>query len=158
MPAFHLNPNILHVIQTPKEVVLFLTGRIRHIWLNVPHSANPKPAWYGKSVGHYEGDTLVVDTIGFNGKTFAEYLPHAAHRQAARGRALSPDRRRQHARSGFHRRGSRRLLSALVRHPQPPPRGQSEGLRPVEFDCSAANDDYFNIGLEPVPTAEKTEF
>jgi hypothetical protein len=26
------------------------------------------------------------------------------------------------------------------------------------FDCSAANDDYFNIGLEPVPTAEKPEF
>jgi len=25
---------------------------------------NPKPSWYGESVGHYEGDTLVVDTIG----------------------------------------------------------------------------------------------
>jgi hypothetical protein len=39
---------------------------VRHIYLNVPHSANPKPSWYGESVGRYEGgDTLVIDTIGF---------------------------------------------------------------------------------------------
>jgi hypothetical protein len=29
---------------------------------------------------------------------------------------------------------------------------------PAEFDCSAANDDYFNIGLEPVQTADKVDF
>ena len=72
VPAFHLNPGLMHIIQTPKEVVLFLTGRVRHIWLDVPHSANPKPSWYGESVGRYEGDTLVVDTIGFNDKTFVD--------------------------------------------------------------------------------------
>jgi len=38
--------------------------QIRHIYLDVPHSTNPKPSWYGESVGHYEGDTLVVDTVG----------------------------------------------------------------------------------------------
>jgi hypothetical protein len=31
-----------------------------------------KPSWYGESVGHYEGDTLIIDTIGFNGRTFAD--------------------------------------------------------------------------------------
>jgi hypothetical protein len=31
-----------------------------------------KPSWYGESVGHYEGDTLVVDTIGLNAKTFLD--------------------------------------------------------------------------------------
>ena len=41
-------------------------------WLNVPHSANPKPSFYGESVGHYEGDTLVVDTVGLNDKTFLD--------------------------------------------------------------------------------------
>ena len=51
--------------------------------LNVPHSANPKPSWYGESVGHYEGDTLVVDTIGLNDQDLRRQLPHAAHRQAA---------------------------------------------------------------------------
>jgi hypothetical protein len=52
---------------------------VRRIWLNVPHAVNPKPTWYGDSVGHYEGgDTLVVDTIGLTNKTFVDpYLtPH----------------------------------------------------------------------------------
>ena len=44
----------------------------RHIRLNASQSANPKPSWYGDSVGHYEGDTLVVDTIGLNDKTFLD--------------------------------------------------------------------------------------
>ena len=42
---------------------------VRHIYLNVPHSKNPKPSWMGESVGWYEGDTLVIDTIGLNTKT-----------------------------------------------------------------------------------------
>lgn len=37
--------------------------QVRHVWLNRDHSANPKPSWYGESVGHFEDDTLVIDTI-----------------------------------------------------------------------------------------------
>jgi hypothetical protein len=40
--------------------------------MNVRHSARPRPSWYGESVGHYEGDTLVVDTIALNTKTFVD--------------------------------------------------------------------------------------
>jgi hypothetical protein len=32
--------------------------------MNVPHPAQVTPSWYGDSVGHYEGDTLVIDTVG----------------------------------------------------------------------------------------------
>jgi hypothetical protein len=32
--------------------------------MNQPHPAQPTPSWYGDSVGHYEGDTLVIDTVG----------------------------------------------------------------------------------------------
>jgi hypothetical protein len=46
--------------------------RTRHVFMNVPHTNNPAPSWYGESVGHYEGDTLVVDTIGQNDKTFVD--------------------------------------------------------------------------------------
>jgi hypothetical protein len=51
---------------------------VRHVYLNVPHSANVKPSWYGESVGHYEGGTLVVDTIGQNNKTVVDAFrtPH----------------------------------------------------------------------------------
>jgi hypothetical protein len=33
------------------------------------HSADPDPSWMGESIGHWEGDTLVVDSVGFNDKT-----------------------------------------------------------------------------------------
>jgi hypothetical protein len=38
--------------------------QIRRVYMNQKHSENPNPDWYGESVGHYEGDVLVVDTIG----------------------------------------------------------------------------------------------
>jgi hypothetical protein len=34
-----------------------------------PHPVDPDPTWMGDSIGHWDGDTLVVDTIGFNDKT-----------------------------------------------------------------------------------------
>src|SRR5204862_2467099 len=36
------------------------------------HSANVKPSWHGESIGRYEGDTLVVDTIGLDDRTFVD--------------------------------------------------------------------------------------
>jgi hypothetical protein len=64
----------LFILQSPTEVTMIFSGNheVRHIWLNASHSANPKPSWYGESVGHYEDDTLVVDTIGLNDKTFLD--------------------------------------------------------------------------------------
>jgi hypothetical protein len=58
-------------VQSPKEVLMIYSGdeQVRRVYLDVPHSANPKPSWYGESVGHYEGDALVVDTIGLNDRT-----------------------------------------------------------------------------------------
>jgi hypothetical protein len=70
----------IYFIQTPKEVTMIFEGdaQVRRVYLDVPHSANPKPSWYGESVGHYEGDTLVVDTIGLNNKTYVDNFrtPH----------------------------------------------------------------------------------
>ncbi|HEX5281161.1 MAG TPA: hypothetical protein VFW28_13860 [Micropepsaceae bacterium] len=71
----------VYFLQTPTKVVIINEGdnQVRHVYLNVPHSANPKPSWYGESVGHYEnGDTLVADTIGMNDRTYTDnYLtPH----------------------------------------------------------------------------------
>jgi hypothetical protein len=70
----------INILQTPKQVTMVFSGdaQVRRIYLDVPHSENPRPSWYGESVGHYEGDTLVVDTIGMNGKTYIDYFrtPH----------------------------------------------------------------------------------
>ena len=64
----------LFIVQTPGEVTMIFdsNAETRHIRLNASHSANPKHSWYGDSVGHYEGDTLVIDTIGLNDKTFLD--------------------------------------------------------------------------------------
>ena len=61
-------------VQSPDKVLMIHSGNeeVRRIYLDVPHSTNPKPSWYGESVGHYEGDTLVIDTIGMNDKTFID--------------------------------------------------------------------------------------
>ena len=81
VPGFHLYGfQPLFFVQTPKEVIMIYSNdqQVRHVYLDVPHSANLKPSWYGESVGRYEGDTLVVDTIGLNDKTFVDNFrtPH----------------------------------------------------------------------------------
>ena len=67
-------------LQTPKKIAIIYSGdqQVRHIYLDVPHSKTVKPSWYGESVGRYEGDTLVVDTIGLNTKTVVDNFrtPH----------------------------------------------------------------------------------
>jgi hypothetical protein len=42
-----------------------------------PHQADPDPSWLGDSVGHWEGDTLVIDTIGYNDKTEVNGYRHS---------------------------------------------------------------------------------
>jgi len=68
-------PPMLFFIQTPEKVLMIWRGdnQVRRVYMNVPHSTNVKPSWYGESVGHYEnGDTLVVDTIGLNDKSYVD--------------------------------------------------------------------------------------
>ena len=74
-PVYLLNPaQPTFWLQTPAKItqVWQMDQQVRHIYMNVPHSQNPKPSWYGESVGKYEGDTLVIDTIGMNGKMFID--------------------------------------------------------------------------------------
>ena len=56
----------IQLLQTPDQVTIIYQRdhHIRKIYLNVEHSNGVEPTWYGESVGHYEGDALVVDTIG----------------------------------------------------------------------------------------------
>jgi hypothetical protein len=75
VPAFMLfivEP--IFFVQSRAEVAMIYSGdqQVRHIHLDVPHSAIPKPSWYGESVGRYEGGALVIDTVGLNEKTFVD--------------------------------------------------------------------------------------
>jgi hypothetical protein len=72
----------IYFLETPREIVMIeeSNAEVRHIHMNVPHAKTLRPSWYGDSVGHYEGGTLVVDTTGFNDKGFVDNYrtPHTA--------------------------------------------------------------------------------
>jgi hypothetical protein len=63
----------MQILQQKNEVTLFylLYNTVRHVRLNVPHPKNLMPSWQGNSVGHYEGDTLVIDTTGIKTAPFS---------------------------------------------------------------------------------------
>jgi hypothetical protein len=56
----------MQMFQKPDTItILYYTDhQVRHVRMNQPHPARVTPSWYGDSVGHYEGDTLVIDTVG----------------------------------------------------------------------------------------------
>lgn len=64
-------PYAIHILQTPEEITLLyeLNHEVRRVFMNQEHPPNLQPTWWGHSVGFWEGDTLVVDTVGFNDKT-----------------------------------------------------------------------------------------
>lgn len=66
------------IIQTPQNV--FLLFEYFHTWrvvaMNQPHPKDLDPTWLGDSVGRYEGDALVIDTVGFNDKTWLDMVGH----------------------------------------------------------------------------------
>ena len=66
-----------------------------HIWREIYMDGRPhpegdalNPTYLGHSVGRWEGDTLVVDVVGFNENSWLDYLRPPAHRHAPRGRAV----------------------------------------------------------------------
>ena len=78
------DPYPTKILQMPNLVVILFEGNIhsyRQIFLNRDHPTDLSPSWYGDSVGHWEGDTLVVDTIGFNGKTWLDLAGHGSSDQ-----------------------------------------------------------------------------
>lgn len=157
VPTMLLNPGPIFFVQTPKQVLIIQQAdhRVRRVYLNQQHSANLKPTWYGESVGHYEGgDTLVVDTIGMNDKSYVDSYrtPHttAIHvverfKLIEGGKTLEVDFTVDDA-GAFNMPWS---ASKRWRRMQGPL---------VEEACAENNENYFNYEVEPMPTADKPDF
>ena len=68
------------IVQTPARLVMLFEDDIpshRTVYLDGRgHPKDPNPSWMGHSIGHWEGDTLVIDTVGFNDKTWLDNLGH----------------------------------------------------------------------------------
>ena len=78
-PLVFLYPLPLQIVQTPGEVImLFEWDSLRHqIFTDGrAHDTTLGPLWMGDSIGHWEGDTLVTDTVNFNDKTWLDRMGH----------------------------------------------------------------------------------
>jgi hypothetical protein len=69
LTQLHMHPQPREIVQTPREIVVLYeaNGNVRRILTDgrsLPNN-DPEPWWYGYSVGHWDGDTLVVETTGF---------------------------------------------------------------------------------------------
>jgi len=67
------------IVQTPTHYFILFEGNIhsyRQIFMNGKHPEDPDPTWYGHSIGHWEENTLVIDTVGFNDKFWFDYKGH----------------------------------------------------------------------------------
>jgi hypothetical protein len=71
----------MEIIQIPGRVIMFFEygNYVRQIFTDGRKHQSPTPTWMGDSTGKWEGDTLVVDTTGFNDKTWidSEGHPHS---------------------------------------------------------------------------------
>lgn len=75
MPGMVINEFALKFLETPGEITVVSENSplVRTIYLNGKHEEGQDPSWNGDSVGHWEGKTLVVDTVNLNDRT-----PHIA--------------------------------------------------------------------------------
>jgi hypothetical protein len=159
VPAFVLEPpfNITVFIQTPKEILIVhqQDQQTRHIYMNVPHTAHPKRSWTGESVGHYERGELVVDTIGFNDRTFVDNYrtPHSTQMHVVErfklldgGKTLQDTIRVQDP-------GAFNMAWSAVQRWQRANRGPLE-----EISCAENNEAFYNYDVRPIPQADKPDF
>ena len=166
-------------IQGPKEVVMVwqTDHQVRRVYLADKHSARVKPSWFGESIGHYEGDTLVVDTIGIDTRTFVDNYE-------------TPHTDQLHVIERFHLIDGGNTIEVNVHvedpgafttpwnavqlyHRSEPPKsgkapleaesvgGTSSAAEPgplIESVCAENNVSYFGNDAFPIPKADKPDF
>ena len=155
--VFGCGARTVYFVQTSSEVLMINNGdqQVRHIYLNVPHSARLTPSWYGESIGHYEnGDTLVVDTIGLNDRTFIDNYRtphttrlHVTERWRLEGGKTIEVSVRIEDEGAFTTPWSARQIYQR----------SNEGPL-IEMVCAENNANYFDSNIVPIPAAAKSDF
>jgi len=158
VPGFTVYTRVqpIHFVSGKKEVTIIneLNTQIRHIYMDVPHSKNPGHSWYGESVGHYEGDELVVDTIGLNDKTFVDNYrtPHTDQIHVVERWKLIEGGNILQATVTVDDPGAFNMAWTGVQR-------WKKIARPLEeYLCEESNDGYFNYDVVPLPKADKPDF
>jgi hypothetical protein len=149
---------MIFFVQTPDKVLMMWRGDnlVRHVYLNVPHSENLKPSWHGESIGHYEGNTLVVDTIALlehplsfvdNYRTPHTGQLHVVERfQLTDSDTVEVDITVEDPGAFTMPWKARQIMSRSTRSPM------------FESVCAEGNPDYFNLYPVPIPEADVPDF
>jgi hypothetical protein len=159
-----------------KEVVLVWQGdhhQMRRIYLTDRHSPHVSPSWFGESIGHYEGDMLVVDTIGLNTRTVTDFFftPHTDKLHVVERFRVFPDGRTMQASIHVEDPGAFTMGWDAVQHYRRVEPGVAENETPlspisgstaagplIERICAENAQNHFGGGIAPVPQAEKSDF
>lgn len=83
VPRMMYTPYPMKIIQEPNFITFIFEGGA-HVWRQIPigprgllrHEVDPNPTYLGDSIGWWEGDTLVIDSIGFNDRTWLDFAGH----------------------------------------------------------------------------------
>lgn len=158
VPGFTVYTRVqpIHFYHSKKEITVVneLNTQIRHVYMDVPHSKNPGHTWYGESVGHYEGDELVVDTVGLNDRTFVDNY-------------RTPHTDQIHVVERFKLIEGGNILQATVTVEDPGAFNMAwTGVqrwkrisRPLEeYLCEESNVGFYGYDVVPIPLAAKSDF
>jgi hypothetical protein len=145
------------LLQQPDTVTIIYQNdyQRREVHLGVPHSYKPAPSWFGESVGHYEGDTLIVDTTAIAVHEFSAIdrfgTPHTEAMRVVERYRVADDRRSLRVDFTVDDPGTFNMPwhAAVV---------YSRGTAyPGERPC-AENNREGEAGLVPMPVATKPDF
>ena len=159
VPGFDIYARVrpIYFLETSKEITIIEESdvQVRRIYLNVPHTVKPKPSWYGESVGHFEGDELVVDTIGLNDKSFIDSY-------------RTPHTTRSHVIERFKMLDGGRILQASIMVEDPGAfttpwtalqRWKRREGQPIEeLICADNRTDFFHNENYPIPESSNGDF
>jgi len=129
------------LLQQPNKVTILYgyDHQVRHVRLNQPHPAQVTPSWYGDSVGHYEGDTLIIDTVGIKIGRYSMVdwygTPHTkALHVVERYRLLDSEA----AKDGFERDAKQHNIAQGMRNP-------NHGGKYLQLQFTVEDDGVFSI-------------
>lgn len=157
VPGLHVYTSNNVYLQTPEQVwILNMRGEVRRIYMNVGHREDAGYSWYGDSVGHYEGDTLVIDTIYLddNGPIDRLNTPHTRQLHVVERHTLIDNGERMRITFTVTDPGVfTQPWSAMVEHAR-------ETTDWIEYVCNENSTEYFipEDELVPVPSATRRDF
>jgi hypothetical protein len=174
----------IELLQQKDEVTILymIDHHVRHVRLNQGHPPHVTPSWSGDSIGHYEGDTLVIDTVGVKVGPFSmvdQYgTPHSKDLHVVEryrlidGQAAREAEERNEKQSGsamgrfadFDHKGPGLQIQFTVEDPASFSTPWSaavtylRGREWLEFICAESPFDYATGKNPQVPTANKPDF